>query len=118
MHTAMKEDTSLTHEQVPPPRHPSNCAETMCDRVNPFGSRIDGKSQNEIMNPFFFVTECLLYYKHSPRKGVDVWMSCGDLLDQQATLMKCLTHAPMKMSLHAHVVASTTRLKRWGMMIV
>lgn len=55
MHTAMKEDTSLTHEQVPPPRHPSNCAETMCDRVNPFGSRIDGKSQNEIMNPFFLL---------------------------------------------------------------
>ena len=55
MHTAMKEDTSLTHKQVPPPRHPSNCAETMCDRVNPFGSRIDRKNQNEIMNPFFLL---------------------------------------------------------------
>ena len=53
MHTAMKEDTSLTHEQVPTPRHPSNCAETMCDRVNPFGSRIDGTSQNENNEPFF-----------------------------------------------------------------
>ena len=53
MHTAKKEDMSLTHELAPPPRHPLNCAETMCDRLNPFGFRIDGTNQNENNGPFF-----------------------------------------------------------------